>query len=75
VVEEAEAEFVMLKVDLTQKGNPLHEGLLAQYDVRGVPTVVFLDKQGRERPDLRVVNYLPPAQMLERMSEITNTGS
>ncbi len=75
VVGEAEAGFVMLKVDLTQKGNPLHEGLLAQYDVRGVPTVVFLDKQGRERPDLRVVNYLPPAQMLERMSEITNTGS
>ena len=75
VVGEAEAEFVMLKVDLTQKGNPLHEGLLAQYDVRGVPTVVFLDRQGRERPDLRVVNYLPPAQMLELMREIREAGS
>jgi thiol:disulfide interchange protein DsbD len=75
VVGEAEADFVMLKVDLTQKDNPLHEGLLGQYDVRGVPTVVFLDRQGRERQDLRVVTFLPPAQMLERMKEIRKTGS
>ena len=75
VVEAAEADFVMLKVDLTQKGNPFHEGLLDQYDVRGVPTVVFLDRQGRERPDLRVINYLPPAQMLELMKEIREAKS
>jgi thiol:disulfide interchange protein DsbD len=75
VVGQAESDFVMLKVDLTQKGNPLHESLLAQYDVRGVPTVVFLDRQGKERQDLRVVTYVVPARMLERMKEIRETGS
>ncbi|MBI4800348.1 MAG: thioredoxin family protein [Desulfarculus sp.] len=70
VVAEAGRGFVMVKVDLTQKGNPLHQRLLEQYAIKGVPTVVFLDGQGRERPDLRLVDYLPPAQFLERMARM-----
>lgn len=69
VVKEAEG-FVMIKVDVTHKGNPLHEHLLDQYRVKGVPTVVFLDEQGREHPDLRLVDYLPPEQFLLRMARI-----
>ncbi len=70
VVGEAERGFVMVKVDLTQKGNPLHERLLAQYEVKGVPTVAFLDEQGRERLDMRLVDFLPPPQFLERMGKL-----
>jgi thiol:disulfide interchange protein DsbD len=69
VVRQAE-DFVMVKVDVTHKGNPLHERLLDQYRVKGVPTVVFLDGQGREHPDLRLVDYLPPEQFLLRMARI-----
>ena len=58
----------MLKVDLTQKGNALHARLLNRYDVKGVPTVVFLDGQGNECRNLRLVDYLPPEQMLPRMA-------
>ena len=43
VVKQAQDNFVMVKVDLTTKGNPLHEKLVAQYSIKGVPTVVFLD--------------------------------
>ena len=39
----------MVKVDVTQAGNPLNERLLSQYGVKGVPTVVFLDLSGKER--------------------------
>ena len=67
VVKLAAQDFVMLKVDLTQKGNPVHQRLLSQYAVKGVPTVVFLDRQGQECPDLRLVDYLPPEQVLNRM--------
>ncbi len=67
VVKRAGQDFLMVKVDLTQKGNPLHTRLLAQYGVKGVPTVVFLDNRGNEYPDLRLVDYLPPEQMLSRM--------
>ena len=67
VVKLAARDFVMVKVDLTQKGNPVHQRLLSQYAVKGVPTVVFLDRQGQECPDLRLVDYLPPEQVLSRM--------
>ena len=69
VVKQAEQAFIMIKVDLTRKGNPAHEQLLKEYGVKGVPTVVFLDRQGNERSDLRLVDFIPPDQFLIRMAE------
>jgi thiol:disulfide interchange protein DsbD len=71
VVKLADRDFVMFKVDLTQKGNPVHQRLLSQYAIKGVPTVVFLDKQGQECADLRLVDYLPPEQVLNRMAAVS----
>ena len=71
VVKLADREFVMVKVDLTQKGNPLHTRLLSQYGVKGVPTLVFLDGQGNECRSLRLVDYLPPEQVLTRMAAVS----
>jgi thiol:disulfide interchange protein DsbD len=71
VVKLADWEFVMVKVDLTQKGNPVHTRLLSQYGVKGVPTVVFLDSRGNECPGLRLVDYLPPEQLLPRMATLS----
>ncbi len=64
----ADRDFVMVKVDLTQKGNPAYTRLLSQYGIKGVPTLIFLDGQGKERGDLRLVDYLPPEQMLARLA-------
>jgi thiol:disulfide interchange protein DsbD len=75
LVQQAERDFVMVKVDVTKGGNPLHERLLQQYGIKGVPTVVFLDARGIERQDLRLVDYLPPDQFLARMAELKKTGS
>ena len=71
ILKTAKNGFVMIKVDLTRKGDPINEYLLRQYDVRGVPTVVFLDRQGRERSDLRVVSFLPPEQFIKHMAIIS----
>lgn len=60
----------MIKVDLTRRGNPDHERLLRKFEVKGVPTIVFLDRQGKERRDLRLVDFLPPDQFLIRMAKI-----
>jgi thiol:disulfide interchange protein DsbD len=68
IVKQAKQDFVMVKVDLTRRGNPVHERLLREYDVKGVPTVVFLDQDGRERPNLRLVDFLPADQFLIRMA-------
>jgi thiol:disulfide interchange protein DsbD len=73
VVKQAEQDFFMIKVDLTRKGNPDSDRLLQKYGVKGVPTIVFLDKKGEERRDLRLVDFLPPDQFLVRMAEIRKT--
>ena len=70
VVEKATSDFIMIKVVVTRGGNPLHEQLLRQYDVKGVPTIVFLDAAGKEREDLRLVDFLPPDRFLGRMAEV-----
>ena len=75
VVSRAETDFIMIKVDVTTAGKPLHEQLLEQYLIKGVPTVVFLDQNGVERLDLRVVDYLPPEQFLERMAQVQSAAS
>lgn len=78
VVKQAQDNFIMVKVDLTTKGNPLYEKLVAQYSIKGVPTVVFFDAHGRERADLRLVDFIPADQFLSRMSQAKqspNSGS
>jgi len=70
VVKQAGDHFVMIKVDVTRGGNPIHERLLKQYGVMGVPTVIFLDAQGKERTGLRLVDFLPPDPFLGHMSGI-----
>jgi len=75
VVTQADRHFTMIKVDVTQGGNPVHERLLKEYKVKGVPTIVFLDALGRERLDLRMVDFLPPDQFLNRMSDLMNPGT
>jgi thiol:disulfide interchange protein DsbD len=72
IVKQAKKDFVMIKIDLTRKGNPVHEDLLRRYGVKGVPTVVFLDSFGREQRDLRLVDFLPADQFLTRMAELRN---
>jgi len=69
VVKQAGRDFVMIKVDLTRKGKPMHEHLLGEYNVKGVPTVVFLDREGRRLRHLRLVDFLPADQFLIRMAE------
>ena len=67
IVKLSQEEFVMVKVDLTQKDSQNYDHLLSEYKVKGVPTVVFLDTSGRERDDLRVVDFIKPNEFLKIM--------
>lgn len=73
VVEQAAKDFILIKVDLTRKGNSLHEKLLKKYHVKGVPTVVFLDRKGNEIKELRLVDFEPPGLFLKRMNKAKQT--
>ncbi len=75
VVKQAGNGFVTIKVDLTRKGNPDQEQLLGQYKVKGVPTVVFLDGDGNEHSDLRLLDFVPPDQFLNHMAAALTTSA
>nr|WP_211213767.1 cytochrome c biogenesis protein CcdA [Desulfomonile tiedjei] len=70
VVRQAQTHFIMIKVDLTTNADPRYEKLVEKYSVKGVPTVVFFDANGRERADLRLVDFIPADQFLSRMTQL-----
>ena len=75
VVKKAQKDFVMIKVDVTRSGNPAHERLLQEYGIKGVPTVVFLNADGKECRELRLLDFLPPDQMHHRMNRLQSNCS
>lgn len=68
-VVEASKKFLMVKIDLTKGDNPQFKKLVQDYDVKGVPTVVFLDGSGRERLDLRLIDFMKPDEFLNHMKK------
>ncbi len=70
IVKLSQDDFVMVKIDLTKQEGQDYDRLLSDYNVKGVPTVVFLDKLGKERVDLRLVDFLSPDDFLNRMVDL-----
>ena len=66
--------MVTLKADLTQDETPEVEALRKRYDIRGLPWIVFLDATGRERTDLRVTEFVPPAKLLEKIRRLRESA-
>lgn len=64
---EATEPFVMVKVDMTQYESPEAERLRRQFNVSGVPTIIFLDARGREVEQARVVGYVKADEFLRRI--------
>jgi thiol:disulfide interchange protein DsbD len=66
-VVEAARRFRTLKVDLTRYNTPEAERFRKQYDITGVPTLVFLDPSGQEVRAARIEGFVPPEMLLEAM--------
>ncbi|MBW2096573.1 MAG: thioredoxin family protein [Deltaproteobacteria bacterium] len=62
-------QFVTLRVDLTRR-RPAQDKLLVRYGVRGVPTIIFIDRKGSERKILRVEDLIGKKEMIARMKEV-----
>jgi thiol:disulfide interchange protein DsbD len=63
-VVELARDFLMLRADLTLE-NEYTQGVTKQFDVRGVPTLIVLDENGREVA--RLVGYVSADELLEAM--------
>ncbi|MDH5627271.1 MAG: thioredoxin family protein, partial [Candidatus Krumholzibacteria bacterium] len=72
---EAARGVVPLKADLTEHGSADVRAVREKFDIRGVPTIVFIDARGAERDDLRAVEFIDKKEFLERLSGITGSAA
>jgi len=64
--------FLMLKSNLTRENSPEVKDLISKFGIKGVPTIVFIDSEGEERKDLRIVQFEEAEEVLSRLKEIEN---
>lgn len=70
-VVEASKSYVMLKADVTKSGDPDSEALKKRFNVAGVPTLVFIGKNGEERENLRFVGFVDADVFLSKLDSLT----
>ena len=62
--------YVRMKVDLTHFDSEEAEMLRQQYRIAGVPTILFLDSDGNEVKEARVVGFLNPGNFLKKLEKV-----
>ena len=61
--------FLPMRVDLTKRHS--HQAVLqTRFQIRGVPTVIFLNKQGIEEKALRIEAFVGRKEMVSRMKQL-----
>jgi thioredoxin:protein disulfide reductase len=68
-VREQLSRYALFKADMTRGEAPEVQRLAEKFNILGVPTVIFLDASGKERPDLRLVGFEGPDDFLARLRE------
>ncbi|MBN2364970.1 MAG: protein-disulfide reductase DsbD [Calditrichaeota bacterium] len=66
---EISRDFIMMKVDLTKAGEERTRNLRKRYEIKGVPTLVFLTPEGEELREMRVVGFLKSDELLPLMEQ------
>jgi thiol:disulfide interchange protein DsbD len=66
--------FVTLRMDLTYS-QPSQEAVLKRYQVRGVPTIVFLTKGGSEVKGLRAESFVDTGPFLSKMKRLLEVST
>ena len=68
-VQQEAQRFVRMKVDGTREDAQV-EALYGRFSVHGLPTVVFVDAQGKLLAKPRVEGFLGPRELLKRMQQV-----
>ena len=61
-------EFKLFQVNLTRYDSPEADRWRKQFQIRGVPTVIFVRADGVEVREARVEGFVPPAEFLRRVA-------
>jgi thiol:disulfide interchange protein DsbD len=62
-------KFLTVRLDLTAR-QPQQDEILRRYGVKGVPSVLFFDTQGKEVRSLRVEEYADKEEILRKMRQL-----
>jgi len=62
-------QFHLLKVDLTSAASPKVIQLKNQFDIKGVPSILFIDRNGNEISGLRTLGFEKPELFLDKMNK------
>jgi thiol:disulfide interchange protein DsbD len=68
-VKKALARRDLFKADMTRVGSPETVALAQRFEILGVPTVIFLDANGQERRELRLVGFENADGFLKRLAQ------
>jgi thiol:disulfide interchange protein DsbD len=60
----------MLRVDVTRGASDEVAAFLSRRNIYGAPTMLFIDRTGHERLDLRLTGFAGPEEFLERLTPI-----
>jgi thiol:disulfide interchange protein DsbD len=66
----AAKDYVTIRLDFT-KVTPDVKALQAKYSIRGLPTILFIERDGRVREDLTVTGFVKPEDFLEKMRAVS----
>lgn len=69
-VVEATSDMTRLKVDLTHFDSPEAEQIREEYNISGVPTIVFLASNGEEVEDARIIGFVDGDEFLNRVEMV-----
>jgi len=61
--------FITMRLDLTSR-KPFQEEILKRYGVRGVPTVIFFNREGVEERRLRIESLVGKSEFLDHMRRL-----
>ena len=64
------ATVVTLRVDVTRGVEDEAAALLSRRQIYGAPTIVFIDRTGHERLDLRLTGFVEPEEFLAQLQQI-----
>lgn len=63
------SKFTLLQADVTAN-SPQHKELMKRFRLFGPPAIVFLDNQGAEKSEKRVIGFMPPEQFKKVLQSI-----
>ncbi len=64
-------DFITMRLDLT-KVKPFHDEVMRKYQIRGIPTAVFINRRGVEEKKLRAVGFVGKSEFLNRLTWLLN---